>query len=185
MQLRIPSFLVQYMDNAEEYWITARGVTKKFQFTRTSAPLQGKRIKKFCREMILLKQLAQTYREIYPENVLNLAVSWPTPRTPIALKQKRWENTSYLQLGEMNNWFCSTFAQYLNVEGNLCSTFEFLQSKIGEWRRLSLAHTWLRTWQQWLMAMWFWSFHCNCKTVDNSRWPRKDKYGMVSEICNR
>jgi len=82
--------------------------------------------------MILLKQLAQTYREIYPENVLNLAVSWPTPRTPIALKQKRWENTSYLQLGEMNNWFCSTFAQYLNVEGNLCSTFEFLQSKIGE-----------------------------------------------------
>jgi len=28
MQLRIPSFLVQYMDNAEEYWITARGVTR-------------------------------------------------------------------------------------------------------------------------------------------------------------
>jgi len=27
-------------------------------------------------------------------------------------------------------------------------------------------------------------FFFNCKPVDSSRWPRKDKFDMVSEICN-
>ena len=30
-----------------------------------------------------------------------------------------------------------------------------------------------------------WSFCCTCKPVDSSRWPRKYKFGMLSEICNQ
>jgi len=37
-----------------------------FQFARVFAPL-GKRIGEFCRAMVLLKQLAQTYRQVFPE----------------------------------------------------------------------------------------------------------------------
>jgi len=39
-----------------------------FQFARIFAPLWGKRIGKFCRAMILLKQLDQTYQEVFPES---------------------------------------------------------------------------------------------------------------------
>jgi len=39
---------------------------RDFQFARIFAPLWGKRIEKFCRAVVLLKQLAQTYREVFP-----------------------------------------------------------------------------------------------------------------------
>jgi len=55
--------------------------------------------------MILLKQLAQTYRKVFPEFFLILPESSPAPRTPIVLTQKLWQNTYYLQLGGLNNWF--------------------------------------------------------------------------------
>jgi len=72
---------------------------------------------------------------------------------------------------------------------SLCSTVQYLQFKIreeyGTYRPL-----WLRTWQQWLMAI------CYCldpfiastnevSTVGSSRRPRKDKFGMVSKICTQ
>jgi len=59
---------------------------------------------------------------------LILSKSSPAPCTPIALTQKLWQNTSYLQLGGLNNWFyvvVTIFAQHLNI----CSP------KLREWRR--------------------------------------------------
>jgi len=51
-------------------------------------------------------------------NFLNLARIFPLPRMPIALTQKLWQNTSYLQLGRLNNWFFAVMtipAQHLNI----------------------------------------------------------------------
>ena len=51
-------------------------------------------------------------------NFLNLALIFPPPRRPIALTQKLWQNTSYLQFGGLNNWFYAVitiFAQHLNI----------------------------------------------------------------------
>jgi len=50
-------------------------------------------------------------------------------RTSIALTQKLGQNTSYMQLSGMNNWFCvviTIFAQHLNI----------FRPKLVEWRRL-------------------------------------------------
>ena len=43
------------------------GEGQNFQFVRIFEPLWRKRIWKFCRAMMLLKQIAQTYREVVPE----------------------------------------------------------------------------------------------------------------------
>jgi len=53
----------------------------------------------------------------------------PPVRTPIALTQKLWQNTSYLPLSRLKNWFyvvITIFAQQFNI----CSP------KLVEWRRL-------------------------------------------------
>ena len=81
------------------------------------------------------------------------------------LMQKPLKNTSYLQLGGMNELFSQRF--------NICT----LQSKV-----LRLSPFWLLARQQWLMVPWFWSFCCNCKPVDSSRRLREDKFGMVREL---
>ena len=68
----------------------------------------------------------------------------------------------YLQLGGLNNWFyvvITSFAQHLNAVQNWGMTAPFTPR-------------WLSVRPRWLMAVWFWSFGCNCKPVDNSRWPR-------------
>jgi len=73
---------------------------------------------KFCRAMILLKQLAPTYWEVFPELFKILPESSPPPRTLFALTQKLWQNTTYLQLVGLNNWFYAVitiFAQHLNI----------------------------------------------------------------------
>jgi len=59
-----------------------------------------------------------------------------------------------LQLGGLNNWFhavITIFAQHLNI----CSP------KLGN--DGAIAPTSLRVMRQCLMAVWFWSFCCNCK----------------------
>jgi len=51
-------------------------------------------------------------------NFFNLVRISPPLRTPIALTQKLWQNTSYLQLSGLNNWFyvvTAIFAQRLNI----------------------------------------------------------------------
>jgi len=68
--------------------------------------------------MIPLKQLAQTYREVFPEFFKILPQSSLLPCTPIALTQKLWQNTTYLQLSGLNNWFYAViiiFAQHLSI----------------------------------------------------------------------
>jgi len=40
---------------------------KIFQFARIFAPLWWKRMGEFCRAMVLLTKLAQTYREVFPQ----------------------------------------------------------------------------------------------------------------------
>jgi len=67
--------------------------------------------------MVLLKQLAQTYRDVFPE-FLKFCPNLPPLRTPIALTQKLCQNTSYLQLGGLINWLyvvITIFAQHLNI----------------------------------------------------------------------
>ena len=84
----------------------------------------------------------------------------PLP-TPIALTQKLWQNTSYLQIGGLINWFyvvIKFFSQHLNI----CSP------KLGEWLRLLPQPGYTSGNSYW----WFWSFCCNWKPVGNSRWPR-------------
>ena len=95
---------------------------------------------------------------------------------PLTLKLR--QNTSYLQLGEMNNRIYAVmkiFAQRFNICSPKfgCTTPPF-------------ASNWLHAWQQWLLvAGWFSLFCCNWKLIDSSRWSRKDKFGMVNEIGNR
>jgi len=72
----------------------------------------------------------------------------------------------------------------LRGHNNFCSTIEYLQYKNGG-MTAPFAPTWRRVRQQLVMTVWFWTFCCNCKPVDKSRWPRKDKFGVVSEVCNR
>jgi len=99
---------------------------KNVQFAQIFAPLWGKQIGKFCREMVLLKQLAQASTS-FSWNFLYLAPISPPLRTPIALTQKLCQNTSFLQLGGLIDWFyvvITIFAQHLNI----CSP------KLGKWR---------------------------------------------------
>jgi len=51
--------------------------------------------------MILLKQRAQTYQEVFPEYLYPAGI-FPPLRAPIALTQKHWQNTRYLELGGLN-----------------------------------------------------------------------------------
>ena len=68
----------------------------------------------------------------------------------------------------------------LRGHNNFFSTFEFeyLQSKIRG-MTAPFAPTWLRVRQQCLMAVWFWSFCCNCKPVGNSRSPVATGGGLL------
>ena len=89
---------------------------------------EEKRIGEFHGAMILFQTLSQKYRQVLPEFFKLVRIS-PPLRTPIALTQKLWQNTSYLQLSGLNNWFyvvITIFAQHLNI----CSP------KLMEWRRL-------------------------------------------------
>ena len=148
---------------------------KMFNSAEFLRHFEEKRIEEFCRTMVLFQKLTQQIGKFFL-NFFNLARIVPLLRTPIALTQKLLQNTYYLQLSGWNNWFdvvITIFAQH-----------EHLQSKIGE-MTLSFAPTWRRVRQQLLMGLWFWTFCCNCKPVDNSLWPWKDKFGMISETCNR
>jgi len=90
---------------------------------------EEKRIGEFCRAMVQFQKFAQKYREVSPEFFWSCP-NLPPLRTPIALTQKLWQNTSYLQLSGLNNWFyvvITIFALHLNM----CSP------KLVEWRRLS------------------------------------------------
>ena len=120
----------------------------------------------------LPKQIGQ-FCPIFFEVCPNLPHS--TPLKLLALTQKLSQNTSYLPLGRMSNWFTRSWRFLLN------SSIFAIQNLGNDG---AFHPTWLHAWQQWLMAMWVWSFCGNCKPVDNSRWLRKDKFGMVSEIGN-
>jgi len=67
--------------------------------------------------MVLFQKLAQKYPEVFPEFFNLVRISRPL-RMRIALTQKLWQNTSYLQLSGLNNWFyvvITIFAQHLNM----------------------------------------------------------------------
>jgi len=70
---------------------------------------EEKRIGEFCRAMVLFQKLAQKYWEVFSE-FFKSCPNLPPLRTPIALTQKLWQNTSYLQLSGLNNWFYSTWS---------------------------------------------------------------------------
>jgi len=57
-----------------------------------------------------------------------------------ALKQKLWQNTNYLQLGGINNWFYAIMTIFVQ-------RFSICSSKFGETPSPS-APTWLRAWQE-------------------------------------
>jgi len=67
--------------------------------------------------MVLFQKLAQKYGKFFL-NFFNLVRTSPSLRMPIALTQKLWQNTSYLQLSGLNNWFyvvMTIFAQHFNI----------------------------------------------------------------------
>jgi len=71
----------------------------------------------FCGAMVLFQKLAQKYGKFFL-NFFNLVRTSPSLRMPIALTQKLWQNTSYLQLSGLNNWFyvvMTIFAQHFNI----------------------------------------------------------------------
>jgi len=75
------------------------------------------RIGEFCRAMVLFQNLPKNIGKFFI-NFLNLIRTSPSLRTPIALTQKLWQNTSYLQLSGLNNWFyvvITIFAQHVNI----------------------------------------------------------------------
>ena len=93
--------------------------------------------------------------------------SWYT-----ALTRGIWEPWA---LGEQNLQFARIFAPLWGKRiGKFCGGMT-----------TPFTPTWLRVRKQSLMAVWFWSFCCNCKPVDNSHTGPEDKFGMVSEIRNR
>ena len=70
-----------------------------------------------CRVMVLFQKLAQKYWKVFPE-FFKYFPNLPPFLTPIALTQKLWQNTSYLQLSGLNNWFyvvITIFAQHVNM----------------------------------------------------------------------
>jgi len=67
--------------------------------------------------MVLFQKLAQKYQDVFPE-FFKSCPNLPPLRTPIALTQKLWRNTSYLQLSGLNNRFyvvITIFAQHVNI----------------------------------------------------------------------
>ena len=76
---------------------------QNFPFAWIFAPLWEKRIGEFYRAMVLFQKLAQKYWEDFPE-FFKSCPNLPPFRTPIALTQKLWQNTRYLQLSGLNNW---------------------------------------------------------------------------------
>jgi len=67
--------------------------------------------------MVLFQKLAQKKREVFSE-FFKSSPNLPPLRTPIALTQKLWQNTSHLQLSRLTNWFyvvITIFAQQLNI----------------------------------------------------------------------
>jgi len=90
--------------------------SKIFSLPEFLRHFEEKRIGEFCRAMVLFQKLAQKYRKFF----LNFSILSESPplRTPIALTQKLWQITSYLQLSGLNNRFyvvITIFAQHLNV----------------------------------------------------------------------
>ena len=135
--LSLRPWLLRSATRLNKSWYTAlaRGIRepwalgrKNFQFARMFAPLWGKRRGKFCRPIVLLKKLAQIYREVFPEFFKSCPNLPPPLRTPIAPTQKLCQITSNLHLSGLNNWFyvvITIFTQHLNI----CSP------KLEEWRR--------------------------------------------------
>ena len=93
-----------------------------------------------------------------------------------AITQKLWQSTSFVQLGRMNNWLYAIMTIFAHGS-------KFAVQNLRD--DCAIRPNWLRAWPQWLMAVWFWSFCCNCKPVDSPCRSRKGKFGMVSKICNR
>ena len=102
------------------------------------------------------KQIAQTYGVILPEFFSVLLESAQPASCAYGSYVETWQNTSNTQLrGGMNNWFYAAmtiFAQQFII---------FIPKLVGI--TAPFAPAWLRSWQQWQVAMWFDPFCGNCK----------------------
>jgi len=84
--------------------------------------------RKVLQEMVLLKELAQTHRQVFPEFSKSCPNLAPNSQA-YSSNAETWQNISYLLLGGLINSFyvvITIFAQHLNI----CSP------KLGEWRCL-------------------------------------------------
>jgi len=96
-----------------------------------------------------------------------------------ALTQRPPQNTNYIY--SLVEWLigCTRSWQFL-FNGSI-----FAVQNLGGVRRLSpLLVTHLTTVTDNHMFL-SWSFCCKCKPIDSLRRSRKDKFGMVGEICNQ
>jgi len=86
---------------AREPWASGGA---KFSIRPNFRHFEETRIGEFCRAMVLFQKLAQNIGKFFLK-FLNLVRTSPSLRTPIALTQTLWQNTIYLQLSGLNNWF--------------------------------------------------------------------------------
>ena len=100
----------------------------------------------------------------------------PRPEFSLAttspLTQKLWPNTSYIQLGRMNNWLYAIMAMFAQrsvfAVQNLGATAPFTR-------------TGLAAWQHSLVAARFWSLCCHCELVDSSSRQRKNNLAWLAK----
>jgi len=95
-----------------------------------------------------------------------------------ALTQNLRQNANYLQLGGVVNWLYAVmtiFAQRFNI---CSSNFERSTVPIA----LLVTHRATATDGHMFLSS---SFCCKCKPLDSSRRSRKDKFVMVSKLCNQ
>ena len=82
----------------------ASGGGKIFNSPEFLRHFEEKRIGESRRTMVLFQKIARKYRQVFPE-FFQSCPNLPPLRTPVALTQKLWQNTSYLQRSGLNNWF--------------------------------------------------------------------------------
>ena len=159
-------------------WYTAltRGIREHFQFARIFAPLWGKTNRRILLGVGSVSETCPKISGIFSWIFSILSESSPPLRTPIALTQKLWKYSSYLQRSGSNNWFYVVITILLNTwifavqnwwnDGVFCPHLATRQATVND-------------------GCVVLNLLLQLQPVDKSRLPWKHKFGMASEICNR
>ena len=108
---------VALIKGLREPW-TSRG--ENVQFAGIFASLRGKRMGKFCRAMVLLKQLAQAYRQVFPEFLKSC------PNLSHFVRLSKMSGVKFFR-PRLRSWFwlsgpcsCSESEKFSNINSDSC-----------------------------------------------------------------